>query len=100
MSEYANRRDRGKLITMVFSIQGLGLIVGPLVAIVLLLSGLNHDLICRIMLALVAVPSLATFYLRRLIAKTPRFTLTMQGDVEGATRAVDMVTKHLDARFD
>ncbi len=100
MSEYANRRDRGKLITMVFSMQGLGLIVGPLVAIVLLLSGLNHDLIWRIMLALGAVPALATFYLRRQIAETPRFALTMQGDVEGATRTVEMVTKNQDVRID
>jgi MFS family permease len=30
MSEYSNRRDRGKLITLVFSTQALGLIVGPL----------------------------------------------------------------------
>jgi MFS transporter, PHS family, inorganic phosphate transporter len=100
MSEYANRRDRGKLITMVFSMQGLGLIVGPLVAIVLLLSGLNHDLIWRIMLALGAVPALATYYLRRQIAETPRFALTMQGDVEGATRTVEMVTKNQHVRID
>src|SRR2546428_12404662 len=92
MSEYANRRDRGKLITMVFSMQGVGLILGPLVAIVLLASGLNHDLVWRIMLALGAVPALATFYLRRQIAETPRFALSMQGDVEGATRTVEMVT--------
>src|SRR5438128_11847514 len=100
MSEYANRRDRCKLLTMVFSMKGLGLIVGPLVAIVLLLSGLNHDLIWRIMLALGAVPALATFYLRRQIAETPRFALTMQGDVEGATRTVEMVTKNQDVRID
>src|SRR5438067_1752920 len=93
MSEYANRRDRGKLITMVFSMQGVGLILGPLVAIVLLASGMNHDLIWRIMLALGAVPALATFYLRRQIAETPRFALAMQGDVEGATRTIEMVTK-------
>src|SRR2546421_2186019 len=93
MSEDANRRDRGKLITMVFSMQGLGLILGPLVAIVLLLAGINHDLIWRIMLALGAVPALATFYLRRQIAETPRFTLTMQGKFEDAARTVDMMTK-------
>src|SRR5438876_3617985 len=93
MSEYANRRDRGKLITMVFSMQGVGLILGPLVAIVLLASGMNHDLVWRIMLALGAVPALATFYLRRQIAETPRFALAMQGDVEGATRTIKMVTK-------
>lgn len=93
MSEYANRRDRGKLITMVFSMQGLGLMLGPLVAIMLLLSSINHDLAWRIMLALGAVPALATFYLRRQIAETPRFALSMQGDVAAAARTVDMVTK-------
>jgi MFS family permease len=91
MSEYANRKDRGKLVTMVFSMQGLGLIVGPLVAIVLLLLGINHDLTWRIMLALGAVPALATFYLRRRIAETPRFALAMQGDLDGAARTVDTV---------
>src|SRR5438067_7893844 len=92
MSEYANRRDRGKLITMVFSMQGLGLILGPLVAIVLLLSGINHDLVWRIMPALGAVPALATFYLRRQIDETPRYALAMRGDHEGASRTIDVVT--------
>src|SRR5436309_8429722 len=100
MSEYANRRDRGKLITMVFSMQGLGLILGPLVAIVLLLSGINHDLAWRLMLALGAVPALATFYLRRQIAETPRFVLTMQGKFEDAARTVDMLTKKQNGRSD
>src|SRR5579863_7633780 len=93
MSEYANRRDRGKLITMVFSMQGVGLILGPLVAIVLLLMGINHDITWRIMLGLGAVPALATFYLRRQIAETPRFAIAMQGKLEEASRTVDMVTK-------
>ncbi len=92
MSEYANRKDRGKLITMVFSMQGLGLILGPVIAIVLLLSGLDHNLTWRIMLALGAVPALATFYLRRQIAETPRFALMMQGNTEGATRTINGVT--------
>lgn len=92
MSEYANRRDRGKLITMVFSMQALGLILGPLVAIVLLLSGLHHDLVWRLMLALGAVPALATFSLRRQIAETPRFALAMQGDLAAATRTMNTVT--------
>ena len=92
MSEYSNRRDRGKLITMVFSMQGLGLILGPLVALVLIASGLNHDLMWRIMLALGAVPALATYYLRRQIAETPRFALAMHGDITGATNTVNKVT--------
>jgi MFS family permease len=92
MSEYANRKDRGKLITMVFSMQGLGLVLGPVIAIVLLISGLDHNLAWRIMLALGAVPALATFYLRRQIAETPRFALMMQGNVEAATRTINNVT--------
>ena len=98
MSEYSNRKDRGKLITLVFSMQGLGLIFGPLVAIVLLLVGINHDITWRIMLALGAIPALATFYLRRHIAETPRFTLTMQGNLEDASRTVDMVTRKQTGR--
>ncbi len=92
MSEYANRRDRGKLITMVFSMQGIGLICGPLVAIVLLVLGINHDITWRLMLALGAIPALSTFYLRRQIAETPRYALAMQGNLEGASRVVDQVT--------
>jgi MFS transporter, PHS family, inorganic phosphate transporter len=98
MSEYANRRDRGKLITMVFSMQGLGLILGPLVAITLLLLGINHDITWRIMLALGALPALGTFYLRRGIAETPRFALSMQGNVEGAARTVENITRKQSGR--
>ena len=39
MSEYANRKDRGKLVGMVFGTQALGLIVGPLIALALLGAG-------------------------------------------------------------
>ena len=43
MSEYANRKDRGKLVGMVFGTQALGLIVGPLVALALLGGGASDD---------------------------------------------------------
>jgi MFS family permease len=89
MSEYSNRKDRGKLITLVFSMQGLGLILGPLVAIVLLVSGMPQDLIWRLMLGLGAVPALATFYLRRQIAETPRYKLFMAHSVQSESQAQD-----------
>src|SRR5947209_8664542 len=87
MSEYSNRHDRGKLITLVFSTQALGLIVGPLIAIILLSSGVNQDLTWRLMLAFGAVPALATFYLRRQIAESPRFALA-SGNAQGVAEAV------------
>src|ERR1700685_1930762 len=47
MSEYANRRDRGKLVGMVFSTQALGLVVGPLIALALLGAGSGNDVAWR-----------------------------------------------------
>jgi MFS family permease len=78
MSEHACRRDRGRMIALVFSMQAAGLITGPLIAIVLLATGLSHDYAWRIMLALGAVPALAVFRLRRQLSETPRFQLAQQ----------------------
>jgi PHS family inorganic phosphate transporter-like MFS transporter len=52
MSEYANRKDRGKLVGIVFGTQALGLIVGPLVALALLGAGAGDYVAWRTMLAL------------------------------------------------
>jgi MFS transporter, PHS family, inorganic phosphate transporter len=75
MSEYAARRNRGRMVALVFSMQGLGLVAGPLVAMGLLSTGISQDYAWRIMLALGAAPALAVFWLRRRIKETPRFLL-------------------------
>ena len=75
MSECASRHDRGRMVSLVFSMQGAGLVIGPLVAIGLLKAGLRPDLAWRVMLALGAVPALAVFWLRRRLRETPRFLL-------------------------
>jgi PHS family inorganic phosphate transporter-like MFS transporter len=92
MSEYANRKDRGKLITMVFSMQGLGLVLAPLLTIVLLSIHISNDLVWRLMLGIGALPALGTFYLRHQIAETPRFALSMNGDINAATHTIGQVT--------
>ncbi len=79
MSEYANRRDRGKLVGMVFSTQALGLIVGPLIALLLLGSGVSDSLAWRIMLGLGAIPAAAVVYLRRTMPESPRYQAQVQG---------------------
>src|SRR5438105_1325726 len=78
MSEYANRKDRGKLVGMVFSTQALGLIVGPLVALTLLGAGASNDVAWRTMLALGAVPAAAVVYLRRKMPESPRYQVQVQ----------------------
>ncbi|HTX06944.1 MAG TPA: MFS transporter [Steroidobacteraceae bacterium] len=75
MSEYASKSTRGMMVTLVFTMQAAGLIVGPLLAAGLLTSGLSHDLIWRILLAFGAIPALSVFQMRRHLAETPRFLL-------------------------
>ena len=75
MSEFSGRRHRGMMVSLVFAMQAAGLIVGPLLAALLLVIGLHHDLVWRLLLAFGAVPALAVFQMRRHLAETPRFRL-------------------------
>src|SRR5580700_7466971 len=82
VSEYANRKDRGKLVGMVFSTQALGLIIGPLVALALLGSGVSDDVAWRVLLALGAVPAAAVIYLRCRMPESPRYQAQVQQRAE------------------
>ena len=93
MSEYANRKDRGKLVGMVFSTQALGLIVGPLVALTLLGAGASNDVAWRTMLALGAVPAAAVVYLRRKMPESPRYQVQVQGQAEQAASQISSFTR-------
>ena len=44
MSEFAGKKSRGMMVSLVFAMQAAGLMVGPLLAAALLASGLSHDL--------------------------------------------------------
>ena len=88
MSEYANRKDRGRLVSMVFSTQALGLIVGPVVGLTLLGAGISSDLAWRLMLGLGAAPALAVIYLRRTLPESPRFRARVRGDAAGAAASL------------
>jgi PHS family inorganic phosphate transporter-like MFS transporter len=88
MSEYANRKDRGKLVGMVFSTQAIGLIVGPLVALALLGSGAGTDASWRTMLALGAIPAAAVLYLRTRMPESPRYQALVRGRADQASDAL------------
>lgn len=87
MSEYAARKNRGRMVALVFAMQGAGLVIGPLIAIALLSAGISHDAAWRIMLGLGAVPALAVFWLRRQIRETPRFLLAQMEAKESEEKA-------------
>ncbi|OYV59675.1 MAG: hypothetical protein B7Z69_06475 [Actinobacteria bacterium 21-73-9] len=88
MSEYSNSKDRGRLVGLVFSMQALGLIVGPLAALTLLSVGLADSVVWRLLLALGAVPAAAVIYLRGRMPESPRFVHHVKGEHEAAARSL------------
>lgn len=81
VTEYAPRHRRGFLVLLVFAMQALGLIIGPLLASLLLTTHLAHSVVWRLLLGLGAIPAASVFYLRRKIEETPRYLLTKQTPV-------------------
>ncbi|MHB8393368.1 MAG: MFS transporter [Candidatus Dormibacteria bacterium] len=94
MSEYSNRKNRGRLVSMVFSMQALGLIMGPVVALVILAVGVPSDIAWRLMLGLGAVPALAVIYLRRRMPESPRYMAKVQGKGSAAAAALNSYTRN------
>ncbi len=88
-SEYANRRRRGLLVSLVFSSQAAGLVIGPVVALALLASGISHDLAWRVMLGLGALPALSVVYLRSRMPESPRFAASVLGREAEARQAIE-----------
>jgi MFS family permease len=86
MSEYANTNTRGRMVTLVFSAQALGLIAGPMVALTLLAAGVDKDLAWRIMLGLGALPAATVIYLRRRLPESPRWLARVKGEKEVAAK--------------
>ena len=99
VSEYANRKDRGKLVGMVFGTQALGLIIGPLIALALLGSGAGNDTAWRILLGLGAAPAAAVVYLRSRMPESPRYQAHVQNRLDQAARsALDIASGVSDGR--
>jgi MFS family permease len=94
MSEFSNRRDRGRLVGLVFSMQAVGLIVGPLVGLVLLTSGMSSSLTWRVMLGLGALPAAAVIYFRSRMPESPRFQSRVKGQADRAAADMQNFTAH------
>jgi MFS family permease len=88
MSEYSNRQDRGRMVGLVFSMQAVGLVVGPLVGLVLLSSGLTDATVWRLLLGFGAVPAAAVIYLRTRMPESPRYQEHVKGAAHVAAQEV------------
>lgn len=83
-SEFGGKKTRGLMISSVFAMQGIGLIVGPLLAMALLALNVPQDAVWRILLAAGALPPLAVFWARRHLKETPRFKQLMEDQEDKA----------------
>jgi len=70
-AEFANRRDRGRMIAAVFAMQGLGLLLGPGIAAAGLALGVPSTIWWRVLLALGAVPAASVVLMRRRLKESP-----------------------------
>jgi PHS family inorganic phosphate transporter-like MFS transporter len=91
-SEHANRKNRGFLVLLVFAMQALGLIVGPLLASALLALHISPELTWRLLLGFGAIPAASVFYLRKTIQETPHYLLSQQNPYEVSRVVRDLVT--------
>ncbi len=85
MAEFSNTKKRGKLIGMVFSMQSIGLLAGPLITLGLLYGGVAPVISWRLLLAIGAIPPLFVIYWRRHLPETPKYSIRVNGDPKRAS---------------
>lgn len=90
MSEYSSSKHRGKLVSMVFAMQGFGLVAGALAGLASIYV-LPMAYSWRLMLAIGAIPAIYVVYLRRKLMETPRFSLQVEGNTDKAKKAVNTI---------
>ena len=71
MTEFSNRKNRGKLVGLVFSMQALGTVAGYVAGLTLLSAGVNVGVTWRVLLGLGAIPAAAVIVLRRRMPESP-----------------------------
>lgn len=89
MSEYANKRRRGAMVSMSYLCLAIGNVLGPLSAVILLLTPMSHEITWRLLLGLGAVPALIVIWFRRRMPESPRFVAQVRGDRERAARDME-----------
>ncbi len=92
MSEYANVKDRGRLVGMVFSMQAVGLVIGPLIGLILLAAGLSHEMVWRMLFGFGALPAAAVIYLRRTLPESPRYQAEVEAQPDKAIEGLAAYT--------
>lgn len=88
-SEFASKKNRGMMIALVFSMQGIGIFLGALMgvcSVATLHDQINSNVLYldytwRFLAGFGAVPALIAVYFRLTITETPRYTMEVEGIV-------------------
>ncbi|KAJ2080823.1 hypothetical protein H4R24_002786 [Coemansia sp. RSA 988] len=110
VSEYANPKRRGMFISAVFSCQGFGNVLAPIVGIIITAcfkSGIDNDVrnldyVWRLIIGLGCIPGLATLYWRLTMKDSKRFQMET-AKAAAANADEDMLREKLlakQSRFD
>ncbi len=76
VAEYANRKDRGKMVASTFAMQGFGLVAGVGIGFLLLMTSIPTTIIWRLLLAFGAIPTLLIIKQRTKLYETPWYNLS------------------------
>lgn len=95
-SEHSDPSKRGFLVLLVFAMQAVGLIVGPLLAAMLLSSHITHMMTARILLGFGMLPAASVFYLRRKLKESPHYLKTKEAPVEVGRVVADLTSNEAE----
>ncbi len=94
VAEYANKNDRGKLISSTFAMQGFGIIAGALLAVALLNFNVPVGIAWRMLLGIGAIPTLSILYARTKLNETPLYNLyKKESHLESKSKQVNIVRR-------
>ncbi|KAF9998661.1 Inorganic phosphate transporter pho84 [Entomortierella chlamydospora] len=104
-SEWASAGRRGQLMSIIFSMQGIGNMFASIITLIVLacfksaiISDVdNLDIVWRICVGVGCIPAVSTIYLRLTMPESPRYAMDVENDVEKANQAVARAT---DANVD
>lgn len=108
MSEYASAKWRGSFLAAVFAMQGLGIVSGAIIGVVVTKcfehaithkSILYLDYVWRIIIGLGCVPAVLTIYLRNKLPETPRFTVDVRRDTVKANHDIARVANNVTSNW-
>jgi PHS family inorganic phosphate transporter-like MFS transporter len=89
MTEYSNRRNRGRLVGLVFSMQALGTVAGYVAGLALLSAHVPTGDTWRILLGLGALPAASVLWMRRRMPESPRYQQAVLGQAGRAAKSIE-----------